>query len=104
MNEMKIRIEETISSVDKTTELFYQNQIKSGYENLENTILILSKTIDEIYRYKNQGNMIEVNEEELNEALTQAVNAMEEKDPLLLSDILQYEINEGLKKIQASII
>lgn len=104
MNEMKIRIEEAVASIDRTTELFYQNQIKSGYEQLENTILILSKTIDEIYRYKNQGHVIEVNKEELNGALVQAVNAMEGKDSLLLSDILQYEINEMLKKIQASII
>ncbi|MDF2472549.1 MAG: hypothetical protein K0R21_331 [Anaerocolumna sp.] len=103
MKEIKVKVEEAITSIEQVTELFYQNQIKAGYEQLEKTILILVTTVDELYAYKSLGNEIGVKEMQLNEVLTQAVNAMESKDSLLLSDILQYELKELFNKILISI-
>ncbi len=99
MGNMRVRIEEAISSIEQTTDKFYQNKTEDGYNQLGETISILTETINEIYEYKMQGNEIGIDENALVEVLTEAMNAMENKDMLLLADILQYELKGLFEKV-----
>lgn len=99
MNGLTGSLEKAILSIDDTTALFYQQKIEEGYKKLESTIILLSETINDIYAYELAGNQIGMEENQLVETLTEAMKAMEEKDTVLLSDILQYDLKEIFEKI-----
>ncbi|ROR31544.1 hypothetical protein EDD66_101161 [Mobilisporobacter senegalensis] len=99
MRELKDIIKESIQSINQTTELFYQQKTKEGYEQLENTLILLSNTMNSVFSYIKEGNDIGINENELVQLLSDAMNAMEKKDIILLSDILQYELKELFENI-----
>jgi len=96
---IKGKLEEAIISIEKTTDLFYQNKVNEGYKQFENTLLVLTNTINGIFEHKVQGNEIGIEESRLVEVLTEAMNAMEAKDALLLSDILNYELKELFEQV-----
>lgn len=95
------KIEEAIKAIDKTTVLFYQNKNNEGYKQLEDTLDVISSTINEIMVYKQQDeekNNSEINN--LNVVLMDAMKALENRDTLLFSDIIQYDLKELLKKFE----
>lgn len=94
MEILKQRLETTIESIDKTTEMFYQNNEGEGYKKLQALLLDINITINEVFTYKQQGNSITINENELVEVLNKAMDALEKKDTLLLADIFVYELKE----------
>jgi ElaB/YqjD/DUF883 family membrane-anchored ribosome-binding protein len=98
---MKEEIIKVLQSIDQTTELFYQQKEQEGYKNLEYTLDILIKTINEmlIYKKEKSDNFKDIQENKINEILTEAMNALEQKDTILLSDILNYDLKEALKEL-----
>lgn len=103
MDILKKKIVIAKQSIDETTDLFYQNKTNEGYKRFEDTITVLTDTINNIFEYKNQGYDIGIEEPHLVEVLTNAMNAMEEKDALLLSDILNYELKELFEQVDETI-
>lgn len=97
------KLEEAITSIEQTTDFFYQNKVNEGYTQFEKTLLVLTNTINDIFEYKIQGNEIGIEESHLIEVLTEAMNAMEAKDTLLLSDILNYELKELFEQVVKTI-
>jgi hypothetical protein len=100
---IKEKLDEVIISIEKATDLFYQNKVNEGYKQFENTLLVLTDTINDIFQYKIQGNEIGIEESRLINVLTEAMNAMEAKDALLLSDILNYELKELFHQVVKTI-
>lgn len=101
MRDLKDKLEESIQSIGITTELFYQQKIEQGYKQLEYTIAILIDTTNSIFKYKAENHDILIDEKQLVQVLADAMEAMEVKDTVLLSDILQYELIELLDKIHS---
>lgn len=99
MGDLKNILKESIQSVRQTTELFYQQRTDEGYKQLDSTIVVLSKVIDGIFKYKAEGHDILIDENQLVLVLTEAMKAMEAKDTILLSDILQYELEDLLNTV-----
>ncbi|WP_313131388.1 hypothetical protein [Anaerocolumna sp.] len=99
MRELQDVIKDSIQSIDQTTKLFYQQKTKEGYEELESTLNFLANTMDGIFTYIKAGKNIGADENKLVQLLTDSMNAMEKKDTILLSDILQYELKELLENI-----
>lgn len=103
MKEITSILEGSILMIEKTTELFYQQKIEEGYKELNHTLIMLTDTVNHIFNYKAEGNDIGVEEDYLVQVLTEAMKALEMKDVILLSDILQYDLKELLEKVLFSI-
>lgn len=98
MSDVKQLITEAVKSIDGTTDLFYRQDIKEGYMSMEGTLAVLSQTVDAIFKHNANNSRIDFDEKNLVSVLNEAMNAMEAKDVVLLSDILQYEIKELLEQ------
>jgi hypothetical protein len=103
MSNIKNVLLTSINAIDRTTQLFYQQNIPEGYQELETTLVQLTQTINEIFTYKSEGNQIDIEESQLIQSLNEAMKALEEKDTTLLSDILQYELKELFEKASLSL-
>ena len=68
--------------IREIADLFYQQKSKEGYGRLQELIADLSQYVAQIEE--------EAKRQELLEALTEALTAMQEQDTTLLADILQY--------------
>lgn len=99
MSELNISLQELLQSIEHTTDLFYQQKIEDGYIQIQNTVNLLYKAINNLYLHTANGNDIGFDGDKIVRLLTDAMNAMEEKDTILLSDILQYELKEEFEKI-----
>lgn len=99
MNSLSKKISETVEAIDITTELFYQQNADSGYAYLQKTLELLisaNELLNSNY-FINKDN--ENEENKLNFSFMKAMEALEEKDVILLSDILKYEIKENFMSI-----
>lgn len=97
------KIDDTIQAIDINTELFYQNKIDEGYRKLDSTLGKISFVIEDIIRYQEQSGQ-DVKAKRFVEILTEAMRALENKDALLLADILQYDLKEMLEDVKEELI
>lgn len=103
MKELQESLEIAIKRIDDNTNLFYQNKMDVAYKELDETLRIIETTIDNILKYNGNIGIKEDIESKIVEILYEAMKALEVRDELLLSDILQYELKEILTKIKDSI-
>ncbi|HWT73655.1 MAG TPA: hypothetical protein VN258_02905 [Mobilitalea sp.] len=96
-------IEETIQSIDQVTDLLYQWNTSEAYQSLDKTFILLSGTINSIYQCQMVDNDLEIDIKIIMEALNNAMKAIEEKDTILLADILYYDIKELLEEVNMNI-
>ncbi len=99
MTDIKKKIQELIQSLDAITELFYQQQDKKGMEELGAELPGLVALIDEMYLYKQEHEEMAFEDTQINEALQQMLSAMEDKDYVLLADVIKYEVIEKFQAI-----
>jgi hypothetical protein len=85
-------INEIIQSIDATTLLFYQQNNEAGYAQLDQLLVLLMQGFNSILSYKAKGFDIGIEESQINNVLNEAMKAMQNKDTILLSDILCYDI------------
>ena len=96
MEETKI-ISSTIEQIQETADLFYRNQEQPGYLSLRMTIEDITQAIDTISQLESIDSEAEI--AKINGALSEALNAMQEKDMTLVADILTYDVADLFKKI-----
>lgn len=101
MRELKNVLEQAIQSIEQTVELFYQQKNEEGFKQLDYTLTMLIKVMNDIFAYQSAGHSIGIDENQLVQVLAEAMKAMEVKDTVLLSDILQYDLKELFNKILA---
>lgn len=97
MEGIKGSIKQIIEEIDEITNYLYQQKQTEGYEKLNTVLVKIMNVIDEIFQYK-VNNEIQFDEKQFLAKLTEAMAAMEKKDMVLLSDILDYEIGNQLKE------
>jgi hypothetical protein len=99
LNFLKKQINQVIDDIGETTVLLYQQKSNQGYAKLGDLINSIITVTDEIFKYRQEHN-IPTGDQKLINALTIAMNAMEDKDYVLLADILIYEIAEQLREFE----
>lgn len=99
MTHLKKILNEAIESIDITTGLFYQQKKKEGYESLNETLTILIQTVDLMSKAASENVDLSIDVNQINQFLGNAMRALQQKDTILLSDILTYDIKEYLSKI-----
>jgi hypothetical protein len=102
MKEINNHINQTIEEINEVSSYLYQQKLNQGYTKLNITLGNIMSVLDEIFSYTKDNN-ISFDENRLNTNLMLAMGALEEKDSVLLADILVYEIAEQLKEIESLI-
>lgn len=99
MSELKQTLVRIISETEEITDLFYKQKNKESYAKLDSYLLHLMKTIEMLFTYQSEHNENNIDLNIINKYLTEALKAMEEKDTVLLADILKYDILIVLKNV-----
>jgi len=89
------KIEDIINYISHVTKLFYQNKLHEGYQELERLITIIDDTLLEL----SEDEFSKLERNKITTVLTDAMNAMEQQDSLLLADILEYELKEIFQEL-----
>lgn len=96
MEHLKDHIQDTVEQINKVTELLYQKNNNEAFGRFNDVLTMLATLTDEIFSSDEVAQEIKSS---FLEYLKEAMNAMENKDFILLSDILQYDIIEHLENI-----
>ena len=99
MDTLQMDIRNIILEIEETTTYLYQQKLSLGYEKLNslwNKLLVFVENISN----KKQLYNIRMDEQRLTDNLTFSMEAMEDKDYVLLADILVYEIAEQLNSME----
>lgn len=100
---MKDQLRKVLEKIDGVVGLFYQQQEKEGYKEMQEMIEDIAILMDGLYNYAKEEEYFNYDHVRLVEGLTEAMNALEDKDTILLADVLQYELAEQLKLIEQRI-
>lgn len=92
MNELQILFHNTGNSIDEVVNCFYQQNNKDGFEKLDNVIVNISNLTLQILQAVAGTDDQVVIERDINNLLIQLMNAMENLDVVLISDLLKYEL------------
>lgn len=96
-------ITNTVQAVRETTELFYQEKVQEGYAKMQDTIASIMQVVDVLHEYKSTHEEFPLDETRIAGSLTDAVNAMEAGDTVLLADILEYDFIEYLEELSSGL-
>ena len=99
MENIRQKIEQTISEVDMVVELFYQQKTQEAYIQLDPVLGNMMSAIEALMAYQQEHGELEIDVNSLTEALQEALSAMEEKDAILMADVLKYEVIEKMEAI-----
>jgi hypothetical protein len=99
MKELEIEINDLIKNIDQITIKFYQQHTEDGYLMLNDTLAMIMKVVERLSEYKTNNSEKEIDIAGINQVLSSALYALEEKDTILFSDVLQYELKALLEHI-----
>lgn len=97
MEEIRKQIEQNISEIDAVVEMFYQQKTQEAYGRLDFVLGKLMATIETAVKYQQEHTEVKIDINGLTEALKEALSAMEERDAILMADVLKYEVIEKLE-------
>lgn len=89
--------------IAKTTELFYTQKEAEGYLAFGELLTPLMNILDSLIIQQNTTGKPEFDQQELLRILSEAMQAIEARDAILLADILQYDILDKLEEISAQL-
>ncbi len=93
MKELVDNIKSTIELIESAAGLFYQQKRQEGLQQLELVIGSITDTAQRIVSYQAEMQVVLMEEIVFNAVLTEALKSLEQKDFILLADILVFEIN-----------
>jgi len=85
--------------IDRMTELLYQENVTEGYSILSSVIAQMDQLINHIAAYQAKTGQTIIDEQKLLGSVGEALQAMEEKDIVLLADIFNYDIKEQIEQL-----
>lgn len=102
MCDIKQMVENINYDIDEIVEMFYQQKRQNAYKKLECTLSDMIQLMEEVSLCRKEQE-VEFNVVQLLNALRETLKAMEEKDDILLADILKYEVQEKLTELIGAI-
>lgn len=97
---MKNTVKAITTKCEEVAAMFYQNKVAEGFEIL---CMLIEDIQDLTKEISQQEELLEKNADVLpglNEALAEALKAMEQMDTVLLADIMKYDVIELLEQIE----
>jgi KaiC/GvpD/RAD55 family RecA-like ATPase len=101
MASLKEQLQVNMTEIDHVVEMFYQQKSQEAYLQLDVVLGNFSSVIDNLFSYQQEHPELELDIESLVEALKEALSALEEKDAILVADVLKYELLEKMEGIVA---
>ncbi|MDD7402608.1 MAG: hypothetical protein SO170_01905 [Butyribacter sp.] len=99
MSQQKEIVQKTMTDLQETVDLFYQQKKKTALKKLDTVLGELMTAIDTLFAYKAEHTDFPLDEGKLTNALKDAMNALQEGDHVLLADILQYDFLEYMEEL-----
>ena len=99
MNDIKKNIENTINKLQEAIELFYQQNDGEAFKKFEISIANIDVLIKNIGKYEIEKDISILDKDKIVNILTEALEALETKDNVLMADILQYDFIEYLNEV-----
>lgn len=99
MNSIKGSIESLIMGIKEVSDLIYQQNSKQGYQKFEVILDKISNVSEQLFSLFSKGELNDFDVEKYVSVLTEAMNAMETRDDVLLADILNYDLSDQLEEI-----
>ena len=103
MKDLKKEIETVINDLDSIVEMFYQQKVQEAYSELNTALGKILEITEVVQNYTAQNSDKEINMDILLNALKETLSAMEERDVVLVADVLKYEVIEKLNDIAEQI-
>ena len=103
MKDLKKEIETVINDLDYIVEMFYQQKVQEAYSELNTALGKIMEITEVVQNYTAQNSDKEINMDILLNALKETLSAMEERDVVLVADVLKYEVIEKLNDIAEQI-
>ena len=100
MSRQKEIIESTIEDIKDTVDLFYQQKDAEALKKFEIVIGGMMNSMDALVEYRNENESFEFDEQRISNTLTEAMNALQDGDLVLLADILQYDFLEYMQELK----
>lgn len=92
MEQLRTSMVEAVRMIEDTTTLFYQRKNQEGFLVLDAMLNSIIKTVGEIDNYQIQQNITIFDNQIFNVVVAEVMKALEQKDMVLFSDILIYEV------------
>lgn len=96
---LKENVQEIVKELREIAELFYQQNDSEAFEKFDLTIDKIENLIDNLNKYYEENREIEFNKEKICSILSEAMEALESEDKILMADILQYDFVEYIEEI-----
>lgn len=99
MSSEKEQIKNTINEVQEVVDLFYQQNDKDAFDKFLIVLEDMTKAIDNLATYKNANPGFAMDDKKIFSILSNAMEALESDDKVLLADILQYDFIEYVESL-----
>ncbi len=103
MDNLKQSINDVIEQIDEATDLFYKQNNKLALEKFQNVISQIVIMVDSLFKYKEKDPVFNFDEKKMTDILTEAMNALQDIDLVLLADVMQYDFKEYLEELNKNI-
>lgn len=99
MCEEKKMIVKSLEDMRQNVDLFYQQKTGEALVKFDGVLEKLLHVTDTLFSYRESHEAFTFDENRIKEILTEAMNALEERDLILVADILQYDYIEYIEEI-----
>lgn len=103
MKDLKKEIETVINDLESIVEMFYQQKVQEAYSELNTALGKIMEITEVVQNYTAQNPDKEIYMDDLLNALKETLSAMEERDVVLVADVLKYEVIEKLNDVAEQI-
>ncbi len=99
MNQQKEIVEKSVKEIEEVVGLFYQQKLQEALAKFEGAIGNIMTAIDTLFTYKAENEGFSIDENRITNTLKDAMKALEDRDMVLLADILQYDYLEYMQEL-----
>lgn len=99
MSQQKDIVKKSVKEIEDVVELFYQQKLQEALNQFQFVIGNMMTAIDAIFTFKTEHEGFEFNEGKITSTLKDAMQALEDRDMVLLADILQYDYLEYMNEL-----
>ena len=99
MSQEKQMVTETLQQLGENMELFYQQKQAEALNMFQGMLGELLTMVDTLFAYRDSHDAFTLDEEKMKNSLTEAMNALEEGDLVLLADVIQYDFIEYVQEL-----
>lgn len=99
MSAEKELVKKTLEEVRESVDLFYQQKTGEALQQFDAVLGKVMSMVDTLFAYRDAHEDFVLDDEKVKTALTEALGALEERDMILLADIIQYDFVEYVEEL-----